>query len=138
MARFLDTNVVAYAFDRAAGAKRDRALAILAEDTEELVVSPQVMAEFYVTVTRTFAEPLPPSVAHDAVRELARLTVTPLDADTALAAIALAQEHHISFWDAQIVVTASRSGCDILLSEDLNHGQRVLDVEVVNPFREGA
>lgn len=138
MATFLDTNVVAYAFDRAAGAKRDRALAILADDATELVVSPQVMAEFYVTATRKFADPLPASVAHDVVRELARLSVAPLDAHTTLAAIALSQEHRIAFWDAQIVVTASRSGCDTLLSEDLNHGQRILDVEVVNPFREGA
>lgn len=138
MATFLDTNVVAYAFDRAAGAKRHRALAILADDAEELVVSPQVMAEFFVTVTKKFAEPLPLSVAHDAVRELARLTVAPLDADTTLAAIALAQEHLISFWDAQIVVSASRSGCDTLLSEDLNHGQRMLDLEVMNPFHEDA
>ena len=138
MATFLDTNVIAYAFDRSAGDKRDRALAILADDAEELVVSPQVMAEFYVTATRTFAEPLPASVAHDVVRELARLTVAPLDADTTLTAITVAQEHRIAFWDAQIVVAAARSGCDTLLSENLNHGQRILDVEVVNPFLDGA
>jgi predicted nucleic acid-binding protein len=76
--------------------------------------------------------------AHDVVRELARLTVAPLDADTTLTAITVAQEHRIAFWDAQIVVAAARSGCDTLLSEDLNHGQRILDVETVNPFQDDA
>lgn len=135
MATFLDTNVVAYAFDRSAGAKHEQALAILADDETEWVVNPQVMAEFYVTATRKFAKPLPESVAHDVVRELAHLSVAPLDGATTLAAIALSQQHRISLWDAQIVVAASRSGCDTLYSEDLNHGQTIMGVEVVNPFR---
>lgn len=134
MASFLDTNVVVYAFDRTAGAKRERALALLEDDAMRLVVSAQVLNEFYVTVTRKLSEPLAPAVALDAVRELARLPVVPLDADATLAAIALSQDARISLWDASIVVAASRGGCAALLTEDLNHGQTMLDVEIVNPF----
>lgn len=134
MASFLDTNVAVYAFDPSAGAKRDRALALLGDDGLRLVVSPQVLNEFYVTVTRKLAEPLSPRVALDAVRELARLSVVPLDAATTIAAIELSQDARISLWDASIVVAASRGGCATLLSEDLNHGQTLLDVEIVNPF----
>lgn len=134
MISFLDTNVAVYAFDRSAGDKRRRALALLGDTSIRLVVSAQVLNEFYVTVTRKLPEPLAPAVALDAVRELARLTVVPMDAETTLAAIALSQESRIGFWDASIVVAASRSGCSTLLTEDLNHGQRLLDVEIVNPF----
>jgi predicted nucleic acid-binding protein len=135
LASFLDTNVAVYAFDRAAGRKRERALEILSDTSLRLVVSPQVLNEFYVTVTRKLARPLAPDVAGDAVRELARLDVVPLDAGTTLEAIALSQASRISLWDASIVVAASHGGCTTLLSEDLNHGQRLLDVDVANPFR---
>jgi predicted nucleic acid-binding protein len=127
--------VAVYAFDRAAGHKRERALEILADTSLRLVVSPQVLNEFYVTVTRKLAQPLAPAVASEAVRELARLDVVPLEASTTLEAIALSQKSRISLWDASIVVAASHGGCATLLSEDLNHGQRFLDVDVRNPFR---
>jgi predicted nucleic acid-binding protein len=35
---------------------------------------------------------------------------------------------------AAIIVAARRLGCDILYSEDLNHGQDYDGVKVVNPF----
>lgn len=79
MTSFVDTNVAVYAFDRAAGAKRRRTLALLADTSVRLVASAQVLNEFYVTVTRKLPEPPSPAVALDAVRELARLTVVPTD-----------------------------------------------------------
>lgn len=134
MAAFLDTNVAVYAFDADAGRKKERALEILGDAALRLVVSPQVLNEFYVTVTRKLRRPLPPAIALDAVRELARFRVVPLDADTTLEAIAVAQSSRISLWDACIVVAASRGGCTTILSEDLTNGQRLLDVEIANPF----
>ena len=46
----------------------------------------------------------------------------------------LAEDASLSFWDALIVVSASRSGAARLYTEDLNHGQTILGVEVTNPF----
>lgn len=57
---FLDTNVLVYRFDDDEPAKQARAREIL--DTEgprgSLVLSTQVLQEFYVTVTRKLARPL--------------------------------------------------------------------------------
>ena len=40
----------------------------------------------------------------------------------------------LSFWDAMIVRAAVRGGCDVLFTEDLQHGQVIDGVEVRNPF----
>jgi predicted nucleic acid-binding protein len=40
----------------------------------------------------------------------------------------------LSYWDALIVAAAERGGCDRLLTEDLQHGQRLGALTVVNPF----
>ena len=55
-------------------------------------------------------------------------------ADDILAAIGIHQRTGISFWDAMIVRSAAALGCDTILSEDLNAGQRYDGVLVVDPF----
>jgi predicted nucleic acid-binding protein len=42
--------------------------------------------------------------------------------------------YSLSFWDALIVHAARRAGCDRLMTEDLQSGQRIEGVEIVNPF----
>ena len=57
------------------------------------------------------------------------------DFDAIRRAAVLTGEASISFWDALIVVAASRSGArETLYTEDLSHGQEILGVRVVNPF----
>lgn len=51
-----------------------------------------------------------------------------------MAAAELAELHRLSFWEAMIVRSAATLGCAVLWTEDLNAGQRILDVEVRNPF----
>ena len=35
-----------------------------------------------------------------------------------------------------LVTAAARAGCDVLLTEDLNHGQVIAGVRIINPFQE--
>jgi predicted nucleic acid-binding protein len=131
----VDTNVLVYAVDGADPDKRDRAREALSADDEQLVISAQVLSEFYVVVTRRLAQPLGETDAADAVRSLARLPVVLGDAELVLAAIALSREAQISFWDAQIVAAAAVAGCERLLTEDISHGAEHSSVRVENPFR---
>src|SRR5712691_9759812 len=55
---FVDTNVLVYSVDRGAPDKRARARTVLAELGDAIVISTQVLLEFYVTVTRTLASTL--------------------------------------------------------------------------------
>src|SRR5229473_3271201 len=60
---FFDTNVLVYLFDRNAAAKQRRAQALLADLTPSIVISTQVLQEFYVTVTRKLSPALSPKDA---------------------------------------------------------------------------
>ena len=132
---FLDTNVVVYAFDDDEPVKQHHAREILAAvDGPMLVVSTQVLAEFYVTVTEKLARPLDADSARRAVAELAQLPVVSVDADVVLAAIDLATRHQLSFWDAQIVQAAVTAGCSSILTEDLSDGAMLGGIRVENPF----
>ncbi len=51
-----------------------------------------------------------------------------------LAAVDLAADHQLGIWNAVILSAASRSGCRLLLSEDLQEGFTWAGVTVVNPF----
>ncbi|HTC59642.1 MAG TPA: PIN domain-containing protein [Solirubrobacteraceae bacterium] len=134
---FLDTNVLVYLFDDGEQAKQECAREIL-EDAEpgELVLSTQVLSEFYVTVTRKLAQPLEPAFAAEAVDWFGLLNV--LSTDTALvkSAIQTSRASQISYWDGLVVAAATRAGCELLLTEDLNDGQRFGSVKVENPFRD--
>jgi predicted nucleic acid-binding protein len=63
--------------------------------------------------------------------------VAVLDYGAVRAAIELGSTRSLSFWDALVVVAAAQSGAKRLYTEDLQDGQIILGVEVVNPFRGG-
>ena len=133
---FIDTNVLVYAHDDASPAKRDRAREIvrLSITSGTGVVSTQVLSEFYVTVTRTMARPLAIPAARREVRMLAAMEVVEIDIATIDLAIELQERCQIGYWDGLILAAAAKSGCAVVLSEDLCHGQSYGDVTVRNPF----
>ena len=133
---FLDTNVLVYAVDDADPHKRDRARQLLAEaDPGDLVLSTQVLCEFYVVVTRKLDCPLPDGVAAEAVADLSQLPlIVATDAELVRAGIATCQRWQLSFWDGLIVAAATAAGCDLVLSEDLSDGARLGSVRIENPF----
>ncbi len=134
MTAFVDTNVFVYVHDHGSGEKRIRARDLLLARPSELVVSTQVLAEFFWVTTRKLEPPLPPDVARHATTELAALPVVPVDRRLVLAALDTSREVGISLWDAQIVEAAAAAGCDTLFTEDLGAGQIIRGVEIVNPF----
>jgi predicted nucleic acid-binding protein len=133
---FLDTNVVVYAFDADAPSKQEVARRLL-EDLAtggRCVVSTQVLQEFFVTVTRKLAVPLPQADAERATRDLSQFQVVPVDVPIVFAAIATSRDSRISYWDALIIEAARTADCRRLLSEDLQAGRRFGSVVVENPF----
>jgi predicted nucleic acid-binding protein len=54
------------------------------------------------------------------------------------AAVALARDHNIAFYDALIVAAAQEAGCDTLFTEDMQHGRKFGGLTIVNPFLESA
>lgn len=135
---FVDTNVLVYAYDVSDPAKRDIARQLVAGLWENGggLLSPQVLQEFFVTVTRKIATPLSTKIARGIVEDLAEWRVVPADAGSVLRAIELQTETGFSFWDAMIVQSAIDGGATTLWSEDLQHGRKVKGVAIRNPFAE--
>ena len=131
---FVDTNVFVYLFDGDSPRKQARAREIISREAGAIVLSTQVLQEFYVTVTRKLAVPLDPSDAEEATRDLSAFDVVTVDVPLILRAIALARVSKISMWDALIIESAIDSGCDRLLTEDLQTGQVFGSLLVENPF----
>jgi predicted nucleic acid-binding protein len=134
--QFVDTNVLVYAHDLTAGYKHDQARALLENlwDSRDGCLSIQVLQEFFVATTRKIPKPLNASSAAQIVADLARWHVHAPDARDVLAAVDIHQQTGASFWDAMIVRSAKELGCQLLHSEDLNHGQVYAGVRVSNPF----
>jgi predicted nucleic acid-binding protein len=136
---FVDANVLVYAFDASAGRKQHAARALLERlwESNSGCVSIQVLQEFFVTVTKKVAKPLPVEDAKARVREFAAWSVFAPAPEDVLAAIDLHTQAKIGFWDAMVVLAAAESGCDVLWTEDLNDGQALRGVRIRNPFAEG-
>ena len=132
---FIDTNVLIYAHDIDANGKHKIAKEVLQELWSERtgVLSAQVLQEFYVNVTRNIPSPLSKDLARLVVSSYAIwcLETTPTEI---LAAFRIEDESRIGFWDALIVSSAAKLGATRILSEDLNAGQRIAGILVVNPF----
>jgi predicted nucleic acid-binding protein len=132
---FLDTNILVYAFDAAEPKKRVRSRALIESlPAEAIVLSSQVVNEFYFTVTRKLRKPLPLAEAEEAVRGLSGFRVLPLDHRLSMAAMELCRKHQLSIWDALIVESATSGGCRTLFSEDFHAGRKYGALKVSNPF----
>jgi len=130
---FFDTNILVYA--QQTGGKADQARALFAGGGK---LSVQVLNEFTAVSRRK---------QHRDWREIAEAisdTLALVDPPLALTldlhatARALAEDHRLSFYDALIVASAIEAGCDILYSEDLQHGRTIGGLAIVNPFLENA
>lgn len=99
-----------------------------------IVLSTQILQEFYVTVAKKMAERLSPAEAETQVRNFAVLPVVKIDTGIILSAIRLHQSDQISFWDALIVETARTAGASRLYTEDLQHGREIDGLRIENPF----
>jgi len=133
---FVDTNVLVYAVDEADERRRGIARGLLAARVDGgLVVSTQVLSEFHVAVRR-LAVPVDPEPALAIVREVASAVEVhvPSVADV-LAASERSVRDQLHQYDALIVESALSAGCEVLLTEDLQDGQRYDGLAVRDPFR---
>lgn len=131
---FLDTNILVYSLDQSHAGKRKKCRGLIKSLTGENsgVISTQVMQEFYVAATTKLgADPL---LIKDILRSLERFETIVVSPTLIKEAIDCAIINRISFWDALIVVSAETARCEILWTEDLNHGQIIRGVRIENPL----
>lgn len=137
---FVDTNILVYARDPGQPAKQAIARRWMACLWEQRTgrLSTQVLQEYYVTVTAKLKPGLPVALARDDVLNLALWNPATTDIRLLETAWSLADRYGFSWWDAQIVAAARRTTCSILLTEDMQDGQDIEGLIILNPFAQGA
>jgi predicted nucleic acid-binding protein len=134
---FVDTNVLVYALAADDVRRSPLAQKLLRElmTAQVFQTSTQVLQELFVTLTRKVRTPMSAEQALRYLDQIAAWPVVVLDYGGVREAIELSASASLSLWDALVVVAAARSGAKLLYTEDLQDGQMILGVEVVNPFR---
>jgi predicted nucleic acid-binding protein len=133
---FFDTNVLVYCMDAGDPLRQARAIERFAQAYEQdtVVLSAQVLQEFYAITTRKLTPALSPAEAQAQVERLASFEVIGSSATSVLEATRLAQRHQLQWWDALILEAALRAQADVLVTEDGQHGQRFGKLVLENPF----
>lgn len=135
---FIDTNVFVYHLDRSDLKKHRAAERIVREAiaTGNGCISYQVVQECLNVALRKAEVALPLDAARgylDAV--LLPLMQVPASASLYHRALDVQARWRFGFYDSLIVASALAAGCRTLLSEDLQHGQRIEGLTVTDPFR---
>jgi predicted nucleic acid-binding protein len=136
---FVDTNVLLYADDLADAGKHARArdwLAVLWLRRSGRV-STQVLNEYYANATRKLQPPMPQGDARAEVRRYQHWKPWAIDHQTVETAWAVEARFQVNWWDALVVAAAVHQGCRYVLTEDLQHGQQIDSVQILNPFLAG-
>ena len=134
----VDTNILVYAYDRAARAKQEGARNVLKwlESRGYGALSTQILGEFFWIVTRKLAEPLSPRQAYvELERHLRSWRTIEITRAVVLEAGRGCLHYQMPFWDAQIWATAKLNQIPQVLSEDFQHGRAIEGIEFVDPFK---
>ena len=135
MARsFFDSNILLYSDDAFDPRKNKIATDLIARyrTNREAVLSIQVLQEYFVNAVGKLKVDV--VLARRRVELFSRFDLVLPNVALLMEAIDLQRLNSISFWDAMIVQAAHVAGCATLFSEDLNTGQTIAGVKIVNPF----
>jgi predicted nucleic acid-binding protein len=134
---FLDTNIFIYQLDGSDPEKSSIAQDIIFQGlaNRSACISWQVLQECVNTIRRKAEIPL----NQYKVRQYVETVLFPLwtvvsTKEIYLKALNIHNRHCFAFWDSLIIASALDSGCSKLYTEDLQHGQNIQDLKIVDPF----
>ena len=134
---FLDTNIFVYSFDQSATVKARKAAQLIrkALTTQKGVISYQVVQEFFNVALRRFSQPMQTADAEQYLSAVFRPLLGVHSSPALYAeALHLQAQSGFSWYDSLIVSSAIQARCDLLFTEDLQHGQRFGTLQIENPF----
>jgi len=131
---FLDTNIVIYSYSEDEPKKQEIANDILEEYSNQIIISNQVINELSNTLFRKFK--LDADEVRAVVLELNdNFPIVNFNLETQLKGIEIKEKYKLQFYDSMILATALENGCNIVYSEDMQHGQIIENtLTIINPF----
>ncbi len=91
-----------------------------------------MMQEFFVVATNKLS--LDPLMVKDLLSGFARFETVLITQDIVFEAIDISIIKRLLFWDALIVAAADSANCSVVWTEDLNDGEIIRGVKIVNPM----
>lgn len=133
---FVDTNILIYAIDADAGEKHVRAQGVIEEIwlSKSGVISTQILSELTVNLRKKLH--MKWGDIRQIVEPYQSWTVIGIEQKDPLLATKIAEEHGTSYWDALVLRASIKSKCAFLLTEDLNPGQEIEGIKVINPLKD--
>ncbi len=134
---FIDTNLLVYLFSNKEPFKQAIAREIFnnAHITGKGMISYQVIQEFCHVALKKFEKPLSLEDCKIFINAFLFPLCTVYPGNEIFnTALEIKLETHFSFYDSLILAAAFADNCKVIYSEDLNPGQKVRDVIVINPF----
>ena len=125
---FFDTNVILYAFDNSDDVKYSKAIECL--DKYEPIISTQVIREFANVIIKKSILSLS-ALKKDLMALQDSFEIVP---EYVNKAVDVHERYKYSFYDSLIIASAIYAKCSVLFSEDMQDGQVVESVKIVNPF----
>jgi predicted nucleic acid-binding protein len=132
----VDSNVFVYLYDDRAPEKAATAEVVVRALAErKSAVALQVVGEVQNVLRRKFKTPnwKAAQVGHNLLQAFETFSYSRDAVDRALGQLSTGR---FSYWDALLLASADEAGCTTLLSEDMKSGDRLGNVEIVNPFAE--
>jgi predicted nucleic acid-binding protein len=133
---FIDTNILVYTLDKKDEEKtrisREAVKFITSEHSP--VISTQVLQEFYNASTSKLK--LDKILIKNIVHSYKNMEIVTIDLQLIEQAIDISVIFQLSFWDSLIVASAEQGNCEYLISEDLNSGQTIRGIKILNPIKE--
>jgi predicted nucleic acid-binding protein len=132
---FLDTNILIYADSADEPAKQDAAVKLLKTLYLQgnAVISTQVLSEFSNVALKKLK--LSANTVRQRVAAYSRFETINVTPPIINAALDLYQTRSLSYYDALIVATAITAGCTTLYTEDMNNGERIDLIQLINPLK---
>jgi len=133
--KFIDTNVLVYVADDADAAKQSVSREIVREAliTNGCLISAQVLNEFSSVLFKKLKKTA--QEVDGFLEVIERISTVAVMPEWTRMAIGLMSRYDIQFFDSLLLVAAQETGCDEILTEDLNDGQMYGSVKAVNPFK---
>jgi len=134
---FIDTNIFVYSFDFDELEKRKKAKEIIKNALVDgrAYISFQVIQEFFNVATKKFKLPLNIHTAKEYLEKVfMQLNIVYPCYDFMSAGLDISTTTKYSFYDSLIISAALKSSCAVLLTEDLQHGQKIQNLRIENPF----
>lgn len=131
---FVDTNVFLYTIDTTSTTKKNKARHLV-EDCKNSglgVVSTQVINEFAVNAMSKYG--FSPSEARRYLRLFEHFEVVTHSVDFAKQGLEICESVQLNYWDAILIAAALSANCSVLYTEDLNHGQNIQGIKIIDPF----